>query len=146
MSHQHLAAPYFQDSSWNDPVMILLKWGASWLTAVILATWEAEIRRITIRGQLGQTVHKIPSPEIIRAKWTGGAAQVVDCLLCKSQVLSSNFSPTEKKTVFVRLTYHRVNHPEVNYSVAVNSFTILCNNLYLVPKHFHQSELKSHTH
>jgi hypothetical protein len=39
---------------------------------VIPATWEAEIRRITVQGQPGQIVHKIPSPKITRAKWSGG--------------------------------------------------------------------------
>jgi hypothetical protein len=32
-----------------------------WLTPVILATWEAEIRRIEIQSQPGQIVHKILS-------------------------------------------------------------------------------------
>jgi hypothetical protein len=31
-----------------------------WLTPVIPCTWEAEIRRITVSGQPGQIVHKIP--------------------------------------------------------------------------------------
>jgi hypothetical protein len=32
--------------------------GCWWLTPAILATQEAEIRRITIQSQLGQTIHK----------------------------------------------------------------------------------------
>jgi hypothetical protein len=32
-----------------------------WLTPVILATWEAEIRRIKFQGQPRQIVHKSPS-------------------------------------------------------------------------------------
>jgi hypothetical protein len=33
---------------------------AWWLTHAILATWEAEIRRIAVRGQLGKKVSEIP--------------------------------------------------------------------------------------
>jgi hypothetical protein len=31
-----------------------------WLTPVITATWETEIRRIEVRGQTRQIVHKLP--------------------------------------------------------------------------------------
>jgi hypothetical protein len=34
-----------------------------WLTLVILATWEAETRRIMIQGQSRQIVCEIPSPK-----------------------------------------------------------------------------------
>jgi hypothetical protein len=59
---------------------------------VILATWKAEIRRIKAQGQPRQIVQETPS-----AKWTGGVAQAVHCLLCKGEALSSNSSPTKKK-------------------------------------------------
>jgi hypothetical protein len=36
---------------------------AQWLTPVIPATWEAEMGRIEVRGQPGQTVLKTPSPK-----------------------------------------------------------------------------------
>jgi hypothetical protein len=35
-----------------------------WFTLVILATKEAEIRRIMVQGQPGQIVHTIPSQPI----------------------------------------------------------------------------------
>jgi hypothetical protein len=35
--------------------------------------------------------------KITREEWTGGVAQVVECLLCKCKVLNSNPSPTKKK-------------------------------------------------
>jgi hypothetical protein len=34
-----------------------------WLTPVILATWEAKIRRIEVQGQLKEIVPDIPSPK-----------------------------------------------------------------------------------
>jgi hypothetical protein len=34
-----------------------------WLMLVILPTWEAEIRRISVQGQPGQRVLQIPSPK-----------------------------------------------------------------------------------
>jgi hypothetical protein len=38
--------------------------GCQWLTLVILATQETEIRRISVRSQPGQTVHKDPISKI----------------------------------------------------------------------------------
>jgi hypothetical protein len=37
--------------------------GHWWLTPLILATWEAEIRRIEVQGQSGQIDHKNPFPK-----------------------------------------------------------------------------------
>jgi hypothetical protein len=34
-----------------------------WLKLVIIATWEAEFRRIMVRGQAGQIVLKTPTPK-----------------------------------------------------------------------------------
>jgi hypothetical protein len=44
--------------------------GSWWLMPIILATCEAEIRRIVVRGQPRQIVPKTPISKITRAKWT----------------------------------------------------------------------------
>jgi hypothetical protein len=64
---------------------------------IILATWEAEIRRIEVQGWPGKMVHETASPKVAREKWAGGVVQVVECLLCKHEALSSNSSTTQKK-------------------------------------------------
>jgi hypothetical protein len=38
-----------------------------------------------------------PISKITRAKWTGGVAQVVQCLLCKCEALSSNSHPIKNR-------------------------------------------------
>jgi hypothetical protein len=76
------------------------------LIPVILATWEAEIRRVMIQGQLGQIVHEIPISKITRAKWTGGVAQAVERLLCKCKALSSNPGPTKNSNTSITPTMH----------------------------------------
>jgi hypothetical protein len=63
----------------------------------ILATWEAEIWRIMVRGQPGQIVCETLISIITRAKWTRGVAQAVKYLLCKLEALSSNPSPSKKE-------------------------------------------------
>jgi hypothetical protein len=45
---------------------------------IILAAWKAEIGRIEVQGQPGQTVGETPIFKETRAKWTGGVAQVVE--------------------------------------------------------------------
>jgi hypothetical protein len=58
---------------------------------VIIATWEAEIGRITVQGQPGQIDFKIPFSEITDQNGTGGVSQVVEHLLCKLK--SPEFEP-----------------------------------------------------
>jgi hypothetical protein len=41
---------------------------AQWLTPVILATWDAEIRRITVQGQFRQTVQETPQLQNTESK------------------------------------------------------------------------------
>jgi hypothetical protein len=55
--------------------------GHWWLTPIILAIWEAEIRKTVIRDQPRKIVHKTPSPKITTAKWTEGVAGVAELLL-----------------------------------------------------------------
>jgi hypothetical protein len=76
-----------------------LNWaGCQGLNSVILAIWEAQIRR-TVQGQTRQIVQETPISKITREKWTGGVVKVVECLLCKHEALSSNPSSTKKKKV-----------------------------------------------
>jgi hypothetical protein len=46
-----------------------------WLTTVVLASQEADIRRITVLGQPGQTVHETLSLKKTSEKRAGGVAQ-----------------------------------------------------------------------
>jgi hypothetical protein len=46
--------------------MLKISWplaGRQWLMPVILATWEVEIRKIRVRGQLRKIFGEIPSPK-----------------------------------------------------------------------------------
>jgi hypothetical protein len=71
----------------------------SWLTPIILATWEAEIRRITVQGQPGQIIQETLSWKYPAWKRAGEVTQVIEHLPSKHQALSSNPSPTIKKKI-----------------------------------------------
>jgi hypothetical protein len=61
-----------------------------------VAIWEAEIGRISVQGQPGQTVYHTLISKITRAKWTG--AVVKGQSTCFASVKpSSNPSPTEEE-------------------------------------------------
>jgi hypothetical protein len=65
---------------------------------IILVTWEADIRRIVVCGQLEQIVHKTPISKITRAKGTVVyVVQVVQQLPCKSLV-QTPVPPKQNKT------------------------------------------------
>jgi hypothetical protein len=70
--------------------------------SVILATWEAEIRRIEIWGQPRQIVWG-SHLQNIHSKWIWGVAQVVEYLLCKYKALSSNTNATHTQKSEKRL-------------------------------------------
>jgi hypothetical protein len=49
----------FRESKWRKLAVKDIHWaGYLWLSPAILATQEAEIRRITVQSQAGQIVHK----------------------------------------------------------------------------------------
>jgi hypothetical protein len=54
----------------------------------ILATWEAEIRRIAVQSQTRQRVRETPISKITRSIWTGGVVPAAEYLLCKCKALS----------------------------------------------------------
>jgi hypothetical protein len=58
--------------------------GHWWLTPVILATWEAGIRRTADLPAQANTSED-PISKINRAKWTGDVAQAAEHLLCKCE-------------------------------------------------------------
>jgi hypothetical protein len=57
---------------------------------------KTEIGKIMVGGQLGQIFLQDPHLQN-NQKWTGGVAQVVECLLSKCKDLSSNLIPPKKK-------------------------------------------------
>jgi hypothetical protein len=63
---------------------------------VIIATWEAGIRRIVARSQPRQTVHETLSQKKPTQKRAGGVDQVVEPLPTMCEALSSNPLTTKK--------------------------------------------------
>jgi hypothetical protein len=70
---------------------------------IILASWETEIRRIVVQSQPKKVVLMTSISKITGAEWSRGVAQVVECLLCKCEALSSNPCPAQKKKSCGRL-------------------------------------------
>jgi hypothetical protein len=64
---------------------------------VILATQEAETRRIVVQRQPRQTVHGTLSCKYPTQKRAGRVAQMAECLPSKGEALSSNPSTTYTK-------------------------------------------------
>jgi hypothetical protein len=61
-----------------------------------------------VRSQPGKIVQETPISKTTREKWTGGASQDVEYLLCKYEALSSNSSPTRKKKKKKRGSYELI--------------------------------------
>jgi hypothetical protein len=68
-----------------------------WYTSVILATQEAEIRRIEVQGQSWQIVGDIKSRKYATHKRAGRLAQVVEHLPSNREALKSNSTTAKKK-------------------------------------------------
>jgi hypothetical protein len=66
-----------------------------WLTPAILATWEAEIRTITVGSQSEEKVRPYLKNTQHKRDWRH-TAQEVESLLSKSEALSSNPNTTKK--------------------------------------------------
>jgi hypothetical protein len=66
---------------------------------VILATWEAPIRKIAVQDQPrgGGGGSKTLSQKFLTQKKAGGVVQVVECLLSKCEALSSQPIITPQK-------------------------------------------------
>jgi hypothetical protein len=64
---------------------------------IILATQEAEIRKIEVQGQPWQIVCETLSQKYPTQKRAGGVAQVLERLPSKCKTLSLNSSTTKKK-------------------------------------------------
>jgi hypothetical protein len=86
----HLYLYFNEKDSWYTKSLRLLRSAeCQWLMPVILATQEAEIRRIEGESQPGQIVHKTLSRKKQSQKWAGGVTQGVG--------LSSSLSTAKKK-------------------------------------------------
>jgi hypothetical protein len=89
--------PPWTNSLW-DPISKItkakngLEAGHRWLTPVILATLEAEVRRILVWSQTQANSSEDPMWKITNTK----KGLVVECLPSKPESLSSNSNPTEK--------------------------------------------------
>jgi hypothetical protein len=79
-------------------ILKIISGGNRRLTPVILATQEAEIRRIMVQSQPGQIVHETPSRKKPSQKRAGGVAQVVESHLpSMHEAFSSNSSIAKRR-------------------------------------------------
>jgi hypothetical protein len=90
-----------------------------WLMPVILASQEAEIRRITVQSQPKQIVHETLSWKYPTTKRPGKVDQVIECLPSKCEALSSNSSTAKKKNKKTKNHHSQTLKP----SKSLNSYT-----------------------
>jgi hypothetical protein len=74
--------------------------GCQWLTPIIPATWETEVR-IAIQRQLGQIVLETLHQKYPTQKRAGRVSQVVGCLPSKLEALNSNPSPAKNPQKYI---------------------------------------------
>jgi hypothetical protein len=80
---------------------------------VILATQEAEIRRIADQSQPRQIIHETLSYECPTQKWLAGVAQVVEHLPSKHEALSTNKTNKNHRSVLkkqMELKFNNIPH------------------------------------
>jgi hypothetical protein len=77
---------------------------------IILATWEADIRRITVQSQPRQTVCKTLISKNTQHKKGLVEWRSVECLPSKYEALSSNYSMAKKRKVKKSPTECLTNH------------------------------------
>jgi hypothetical protein len=93
--------------------------GRTWLTTVILATWEADIKRITVQHQPRQIVRETSICKITKAKSTGGLTQAVECLLCKPKAPRS----TKKQTKHTKPSPHHTGLHRTHTHTTLHRYT-----------------------
>jgi hypothetical protein len=73
---------------------------------VVLATQEAEIRKIIVQSQSWQVAQAEPILKIPTQKKAGGVGQVVEHLPSKCETLSSNSSNCQKEKNVAQCNYY----------------------------------------
>jgi hypothetical protein len=71
--------------------------GHWWLTPIIFATQEVEIRKISVQSQPEEIVHKTLSQKYPMQNRVGGVAKVIECLPSKHAAPSVNPSTAKRK-------------------------------------------------
>jgi hypothetical protein len=106
--------------------------GCQWFIPVILATQEAEIRRLMVQSQLGQIACETLSWKYPTQKWAGRVVQVVECLPSNHEAPSSNL---KAKTKTKKLATWRTGYLKGWVcSLVLDHLSCMCKALCLVPR------------